>query len=239
MALYFTHEELSYLAKKFGYKHLEGVDLIKFKDKVCEASLLDKGYILPYGNSYELSNDVRFLLSSWSDIRYTLVRDQFISDEHAFALLASEERIISYSFHEGNIQASLCDFSPEVMDKLMTDYLDVQECDTQTLGFNVTFAGEEYLSLFGGKMTSEQIAGKCGISVQNVDLIKKTLSDENSTSFIVQDVAEDIGCMGTFVRYADGYIMIKHIVPNNDPDAQKVVIVKGSAQDIIDSVYIL
>ena len=239
MTLYFTHEELSYLAKKFGYKHLEGVDLVKFKDKVCEASLLEKGYLFPYNKTYEMSNDVRLLFSTWVNVRYTLVRDQFISDDHVFALLANKERILTYSFHEGNIQVSLCDFSPEIMDKLMTDYLDVQECDTPSYGFNITFAGKEYLSLFAGKMTSEQIAGKCGISVQDVELIKKTLADENSTSFIVQDVVEDIGCMGTFMRYADGYIMVKHIVPNNDLDAQKVIIVKGSAQDIVDSVYIL
>ena len=80
---------------------------------------------------------------------------------------------------------------------------------------------------------------KTGLSLDDVSLIKQSLANEKGTSFIVQDVVENIGCMGILIKHSDGYILIKHIVPNNDISNQKVVISKGNSQDIVDSIYIL
>ena len=239
MVLNFTQEELSFIAKQFGYEHLEGADFVKFNKNRCISSLTEKGYVIPYGKIFELSNECRLLLSTWESIRYTLAKDSCLSDEYVHAILANSERIISYSLHLNDIQIAMCDFSVEVMDQIITDYLDIVECNNCCTGFNITFTDDEYLSYFASDTPSELICKKTGLSPDDVSLIKQSLANEKGTSFIVQDVVEDIGCMGILTKCSDGYVLVKHIVPNNDISNQKIVISKGNSQDIVDSIYIL
>ncbi len=239
MTFAFSQEELSYMAKSFGYQHLEGADFIKFDKKSCEASLLEKGYILPYKKSFELSNEIRLLLSAWVGIRYTLIRDSFLSDERVFAILASPEYILTYSLNKGSISMNMGNFSPEDMDRILADYLNIIECGGENPGFNISFSGEEYLAYFSGELSDEAVSGKTGLLSADIAQIKATLDAEDGVSFIVQNVKDDIGCMGALKRYEDGYVMVKHIVPNTAIDRQKIVVVKGNAQAIIDSIYIL
>ena len=118
--LNFTQEELSFIAKQFGYDHLEGADFVKFNKNRCISSLTKKGYVIPYGKKIELSNECRLLLSTWESIRYTLIKDACILDEHVHAIMANAERIISYSLHHSDIQIVMCDFSAEVMEGART-----------------------------------------------------------------------------------------------------------------------
>lgn len=235
----FTQEELSFIAKQFKYNHLEGADFVKYNKSNCISSLTEKGYVVPYGKHLELSNECRLLLSTWESIRYTLVKDACISDDHVHAILANSERIISYSLHQSDIQIVMCDFSVEIMDKIISDYLGIIDCTNCSSGFNITFSDDEYLSYFEKEAPNDLICKKTGLSLDDVLLIKQSLTNEKSTSFIVQDVIEDIGCMGILLMYSCGYILIKHIVPNKDISNQKVVISKGNSQDIVDSIYIL
>ncbi|MBQ8741957.1 MAG: hypothetical protein IJZ03_01160 [Clostridia bacterium] len=239
MTFHFSHEELSFLAKRFGYKHLEGIEFVRHNKEICSSALVEKGYMVPYKRSYELSNEVRLLLSTWVNVKYTLVREGYLSNNDVFAILANEERILSYSFHDGKIEIVMCDFSVEVMDQIITDYLDIVECNNCCTGFNITFTDDEYLSYFDSDTPSELICKKTGLSPDDVSLIKQSLANEKGTSFIVQDVVEDIGCMGILTKCSDGYVLVKHIVPNNDISNQKIVISKGNSQDIVDSIYIL
>ena len=238
MTFTFSQEELSYMAKTFGYRHLEGADFVKFDKKMCEASLLEKGYILPYKKSFELSNEIRLLFSAWVGISYTLLRDSFLSDERVFAILAGPAHILTYSLNEGSIAMNMGDFSPVMMDRVLADYLDITECG-EVSGFNISFPGEEYIACFGAEMADEDISAKTGLAPADIALIKATLDAEDGVSFILQNVKDDIGCMGVLKRHEDGYVMIKHIVPNTALNRQKVVAVKGNAQAIIDSIYIL
>lgn len=235
----FTQEELSFIAKQFGYDHLEGADFVKYNKNRCISSLTKKGYVIPYGKNFELSNECRLLLSTWESIRYTLVKDSCLSDEHVHAILANSERIISYSLHHSDIQIVMCDFSAEVMDQIISDYLGIDEFKDSCSGFNVTFSDDEYLSYFEKETPNGLICKKTGFSPDDVSLIKQSLANENSISFVVQDVVEDIGCMGVLTKCSDGYILVKHIVPNNDISNQKVVISKGNSQAVVDSIYIL
>lgn len=237
--LNFTQEELSFIAKQFGYDHLEGADFVKFNKNRCISSLTKKGYVIPYGKKIELSNECRLLLSTWESIRYTLIKDACLLDEYVHAIMANAERIISYSLHHSDIQIVMCDFSAEVMDQIIADYLAIDECKDCSSVFNVTFSDDEYLSYFEKETPNDLICKKTGLSLDDVSLIKQSLANEKGTSFIVQDVVEDIGCMGILIKHSDGYILIKHIVPNNDISNQKVVISKGNSQDIVDSIYIL
>lgn len=235
----FTQEELSFIAKQFGYDHLEGAAFVKFNKNKCSGSLIEKGYVIQYGKKLELSNECRLLLSSWESIRYTLVKDTCLSDENIHAILANSERIISYSLHQSDIQIAMCDFSAEVMDRIIIDYLNIVECNDCSSRFNVTFSADEYLSCFETEISNDTICKKTGLSLDDVSLIKQSLTSKNRTSFIVQDVVEDIGCMGVLVKHSEGYLLVKHIVPNNDIKNQKVVVSKGNTQDVIDSIYIL
>ena len=239
MMFNFTQEELSFVAKQFGYDHLEGADFVKYNKNRCISALTEKGYVIPYGKNLELSNECRLLLSTWESIRYTLVKDTCLSDEHVHAILANSERIISYSLHHNDIQIVMCDFSIDVMDQIITDYLDVVESNDCCSCFNITFSADEYLSYFDAETPSDLICKKTGLSLDDVSSIKQSLADEKSTSFIVQDVVEDIGCMGILARCSNGYILVKHIVPNNDMSNQKVVVSKGNSLDVVDSIYIL
>ncbi len=239
MTVNLTQKELSYIVKHFGYKQLEGFDPVKFNKKECESSLEDRGYIKPYGKSFELSNDMRLVLSAWMKSRYTLVKHSCLLENHIFAIFASNEYIFSYSMHEGDVRIDLCDFNFEAMDKIIADYLDITDDVNSLSNFNVSFTAEEFISLFENELPNEVISGKIGLSAENVQIIKNAIAEENNTTFILQDVIDDIGCMGIITKNDDGYVMIKHIVPNRIVEHQKAVVVKGNAKDIVDSVYIL
>lgn len=239
MVLNFTTEELSFVAKQFGYDHLEGLDLVKFNKKDCIDSLVAKGYITPYGKKFELSNECRLLLYAWTSARYTLLQDKFASQEHLFAILANSKSIISYSSHENEIQLSMCDFSAETMDKVIADYLGIEDFDDCVAKFNITFSADDFLACFKEDVPNDMICKKTGLSDGDVSLIKKTIKNASSISYIVQDLVEDIGCMGNIVKHPEGYVLVKHIVPNRNMRKQKVVVTKGNAQDVVDSVYIL
>ena len=239
MTVNFSHEELSFLASNFGYKHLEGLELIKFDETQCTDSLLAKGYIVPYKKTYELSNELRILFSAWVNIQYTIVRANYVTEIDLFAVFASRERIITYSYHSGNIQMSMCDFSFETMDMVIRDYLDIKENVVANDKFNVSFTADEYLAAFGTEMSNEEFAKTTGLKIEDVELIKYLLSHDATTSYVLQDVVQDISCRGIIFAYDGGYMLLKHIVPNNNLRKQKVVIAKGSAKDIVDSIYIL
>ena len=239
MVLNFTIEELSFIAKQFKYDHLEGVAFVRFNKAECIDSLVTKNYLIPYGKKFELSNDVRLLLSTWDSVRYTLLQDKFANQEHVFAIMANSKRIISYSSHGNDIQLSMCDFSVEVMDKVITDYLGIENFGDCPAKFNITFSADEFLSYFKEDVSNDVICGKTGLSDGDVSLIKYAIKSDEGISYIVQDVVEDIGCMGNIVKYPEGYVLIKHVVPNRNVRKQKVIITKGDAQDIVDSIYIL
>jgi hypothetical protein len=133
----------------------------------------------------------------------------------------------------------MCDFSIPTMDSVIRDYLDIREDVVSSSNLNISFSGDDYLSFFGQELSNADISRRTGLTIDDVELIKKTLSQEGTTSYILQDVVEDIGCMGAISNFDRGYILVKHVVPNKDLRKQKVVVVKGSAKDIIDSIYIL
>ena len=237
--LYFTKQELTCLADTFGYLNLEGADFVEFNREECINSLLEKGYITPYADRFELSNECRLLLSAWENIRYTLTKDSALLEDHVHAILASSRSIISYSLHFNDIQMVMCDFSAEVMDKVFADYLDIPAFDNCKSGFNITLSAEEYIYCFGQEISNELISKKTGLSYDDVSLIKKALNDENGTSFMVKDIRDEVVYAGILFKYSNEYVLIKDIVPNNNFDMQKVVIVKGNSVDIIDSIYIV
>ena len=163
----------------------------------------------------------------------------YLTDDDTFAIFSNEERIISYSFHKGNIEMMLCDFSIEVMDKIITDYLNISNDTVCQSKFNISFSGDEYLSLFAPDQTIDTISKKSGLKVEDVALIQQLLTREDNTSFILQDIIDEIGCLGVLMKFDTGYLLFKHIVPNKNLNRQRVVFAKGDAQDIIDSIYIL
>lgn len=237
--LYFTREELTFLAEYFGYKNLQAADFVEYNQNECIDSLVKKEYITPYGSNFKLSNECRLLLSAWQKIRYTLVKDSSLSDDYVYAILAGSQSVISYVLHYNDIEVSMCDFSIEIMDKIIADYLKIIESNNCKLGFNITLTAEEYVYCFGEETPSALICKKTGLSIDDVDLIKRCLKNQDNTPFIVQDLKENVGCRGILFKYPNEYVLIKHIVPNNNPDMQKVVIVKGNSVDVVDSIYIV
>lgn len=239
MTFAFTEEELSYISKKYGYKYLVGFESVKFNKERCITALLEKGYIYPYKRAYELSNDVRLLLSAWVRMKYTLVRDSFMSDQDAFALFANENHIMTFSYHGEEVRLNLGDFSATAMDETLAQYLGITDDVVPADVFNITFTADDYLTYFEEETPVEQIAKETGLGVKDICAIKETLVSGESTSFVLQNVVNDIGCMGTFKKYNSAYILVKHIVPNTHLDRQRVVVVKGNSKDIVDSIYIL
>lgn len=239
MTFSFTQEELSYLMMKYGYRNLEAMDVVEFDEEKCEGALFEKGYLSQGQRAIELSNDVRLLLSAWSGIRYTIVREDFISENQAFALLASKDYIITYSSNDEIIELNLCDFDFSIMDSIISNYIDISEKEVYCSSLNISLTSDEFVSLFDKGSSNEEIIKKTGISLNDTIMIRRALSSEESVEFILQDVENNVGCKGSLVNDKEGYVLIKHITYNDASDNQRIVIAKGNRQDIVDSIYII
>lgn len=239
MIMHFTESELSYILKQFGYQQLEGFQAVAFNSDACIQGLLEKEYISKYKQSYELATNVRLALSSWVQARYTLVRDGYATNDHAFAILASSSAIISYSRHEGNIQLIHADFSAALMDHVLADYLNVTPTGVIGACFNISFTGSEYLSYFGSETPTEQVSKATGLEAADIALIRRVSDVPDSIVFFLRDIQKDTNCLGVIAKFDEGYVMIKQILSGQDPENQKVVVVKGDSQNIVNSIYIV
>ena len=243
MQFNFTVEELSFIVKRFKFRELVGFTRQPFKEASVIESLMAKKYLTPYKSSYELPNELRALFSAWLNTQYTVVREDFINDDHVFALLASNHYIISYSEHFDDITVALSSFDETVMDTLLMQYLNMDEhpADTSAQGnYNLTFSSKDFLDYFGEKRKSaETVADKTGLSKDEILELWNALSCDDNLSVILQDLVNDIGCMIILHRTPDAYVMFKHITPNTGLHKQRVIVAKGSAQKIVDSIYIL
>lgn len=238
MELLFTQQELSFISKQFKYDRLVGFMETDFDKKAVIESLLSKGYLSQYEKAYELSNDVRILLSAWTNMRYTVVREDFIKESHVFSIFANSEYILTFSVHEREIRLTMGNFSAESMDKTLLDYLGLQSENSDSAGYNIFLSAEMFLKYFGPESISESLASKeLGLPINDVSKVRSFLALEDKTSVIIQDVLDDIGCLAIFGEVDGSVIMMKHIVPNNAIDKQRVVLVKGSANKIVDSIY--
>ena len=241
MQLNFNTNELSFVVKRFKIGELMSFGpQKKVKEKDAIDSLLQKQYLIPYGEKYELSNELRLLFSVWEKIRYTVVREDYISKDHVFSLMANSKNILVYSEHFDDITVALSDFSAEVMDGILLDYLGIADGDEMEQGYNCVFQTEDFLNYFVAKKKDiNYISAKTGLSADEIQEIIDALAAEDEMSLIVQDIVEDVGARCSVKRLPKAWIMIKHIVPNKALAKERVVVIKGNAEKIVDSIYVI
>ena len=236
----FTVEELSFIVKHFKYKDLIGFKPQKCKEKNVAQPLEQKGYLRNNNGKYELPNELRLLFSAWLQVRYTVVREDYWDDENVFSIMASPKYIISYSEHNDDINIAICDFSFETMDCILADYLGLSNIAANCSGYNYTFATSDFIDFFGeNRIDSVSASKKTGLSEKCINEIVEYISFDDSISLIMQDVEKNIGAMAVIKYIENSLFMVKHIVPNDDLLKQKVVVVKGDAESIVNSIYVL
>ena len=94
---------------------------------------------------------------------------------------------------------------------------------------HITITAEEGEALLGGKL---------GLSEDEISSFLNYVNDENSfTMLLCEDHIQGIGMLLKTVPTNQGIYALKHITPK-DLSKEKMVLLKGSLQNIVDSVYV-
>ncbi len=238
MQLNFTKQELSFLMKQIGCELLPGFEAVEFDPDATAKALAEKGYVTLYREAWELSNPARLLLTAWARIRFTVVRQDYIMDDHTFALLADPRFILTVSIHFDQITVGMMDFDFLQMRKLLIEYIGLPGGQDAVTGYNIVLSGDQFLDTLNFEQHDDAwVAAQLGLPVAEIEQLKSMMADEASVGLIIQDLQEEVGCMTAISAQTDAWYMLKHVVPNTDPARHKVVLVKGSAEDITDSIF--
>ncbi len=231
MKFMFTNSELSYLAKQLGYNKLLGFNQSFFSEQKVIDSLKEKKYIEEVSGSIKISNSIILLLSGWSKMNYSILRLDYRDKNNAYYTLASKELILLIADLENEISICMYDFSIDNMDSIIKTYLKIPEVSDCKDSYVVPI-----FDLNIKNLSNKEFARKTGLSIEQIEEIDGFCNDDTTgIQFIVQSISDDAGMMCTLFSNDNALFMFKDITAG---EVNKMVIVKGNTQDIIDSIYI-
>ena len=241
MRFYLKLNEVQYIQKQFHFNSLIGVERRLFPQFGVEKALKSKGVIVELaGKRAELSNEYRYLFSAWEKMRYSVVRPDSNADDSFFCLLANENTIILLDQVGNDIAIELVDFKVDVLDSILFNMAELDSTVFAENPFNISLPINDFAQLMSSQNDSnfETWSNKLGISKDDLkfyfDMINK---EEDFFMYLCEDHLEQSGTLIKVVKTSKGYYALKHVTPKDSAN-EKMVMIVGNAQMIINSVYI-
>ncbi len=236
----FVETELSYLIKRFNYHSIVGLNMCLYNEEEVKQSLLRKDYLVKISNRDELSNSVRILLSAWSRMRYSFIRNDCNGEENSLFILVSDEAMLFVSTFEHNVSVEMFDADEQKLNSLLYHYLQLSDktYDPQTL--NITLTVGDFVELFflNAQSNTKYAQQKLGLPCDEICDLYSAMERKPHVILIVQDMQMNIGSLNVIYSFGEKLVMIKHVTPEAKEN-ERVVIVKGDLRAIVDSIYIL
>ena len=233
--------EVQYIQKRFHFGSLIGVEKRVLPQIGVEKGLKSKGVIIEKDNiGLELSNEYRYLFSAWEKVRYSVVRPDSMPEDSLFCVLVSESCIILFDQVGKNIALELIDNNQETMDRILFNMGEFDSSVSAEKVFNISLPTEDFAQLLTSKREGavEEYSRKLGISKDDLAFYLEMISrEDNTVMYLSEDHREHVGSLLKVVKTPAGYFALKHVTPEGNANDRMVMIV-GDAQMIIDSIYV-
>ncbi len=236
MRFVMTESEALWIKQKYNFGQLLGLNVkqrIKFG---TEKALREKGVIYPFAGHDELKVEYRALFSYWSKMRYSIARPELNTKDHFQCLLSNEEIIIFFVREKDQITIDLFDFSVERFEKMVKAFAEMDEQISADKKFNITISVEDYEAFMESKNTENYAVWqrKWGIETAVLEKYAQTIMSPQEQLLLVEDHVGEVGYLAKIVNAADGIYGFKHVTRG---DNQKIVLLLGDAQFVMDSIY--
>lgn len=233
--------EVQYIQKHFHFDSLIGVEKRLLPLFGAEKSLISKGVIVEYAEKrIELNNEYRYLFSQWEKARYSVVRPDKSAPNELFCILANNDNIIIVERNGNDIALELIDYNSDVMDAILFNMAEFDSSVIADYKFNISLSVKDAVGLLSTTREAniEEWSNKLGIDKEALKFYLKAINKEdNSIMLLCEDHVEDVGTLLKIVKNENGYYALKHVTPK-DSTNEKMVMIVGNAQMIVDSIYI-
>ncbi len=232
-----SESEALYLKNRFGFSKLLGLNENQRVKAGTEELLKKRNIIYDYNGHDELQTIYRVLFSNWQKMRYTIVRPEINNDEQMQCVLSNEDMSMFLSRINENITIDIFDFDENKMDALIRVFTQLPDIKNVENRFNLTMSVEEYTDFIACENeaalgTWQKMTGiRADILMKCLNGIK---SGDGEALLLVEDHIGDIGYMAKFSCDGNTVYALKHVTRGSD---QKVVLLMGDTQYIVDSVY--
>lgn len=235
-------KEAQYIQKSFKFSPLIGLDRVLFAPLGVEKKLISEGVIKQgHSGAKELDTTYRYLFSAWEKMRYSIVNPNREKDENFFCVLSNENEILLIEQDAHTLSIELIDFKIEIMDNIITNMLKTKnEISCNSTPYNIALSMKDFSEFLvcRTKGSLSEWSGKLGLSEDEISSFLNYVNDENSfTMLLCEDHIQGIGMLLKTVPTNQGIYALKHITPK-DLSKEKMVLLKGSLQNIVDSVYV-
>ncbi len=240
MRFSFKISEIQYIQKKFRFGTLIGVERHLLPFIGIEKSLLSVGVLTESNEkACDLKPEYRYLFSAWEKMRYSVVRPDSNTKKEFFCVLANEKDIIIIDQVNNDVTVELVDFQTEVMDRILFNMAQFTTSITVSDPYVIALAASDFTRMLSRKdNVLDEISHKIGLSKDNVLSFLKIVEDEERfIMFLCEDHSECKGSLIKVVETSDGLYALKHVTPK-DSQCEKFVMIHGSVQDVVNSIYI-
>ena len=150
--------------------------------------------------------------------------------------LSNEEIIIFFVREKDQITIDLFDFSVERFEKMVKAFAEMDEQISADKKFNITISVEDYEAFMESKNTENYAVWqrKWGIETAVLEKYAQTIMSPQEQLLLVEDHVGEVGYLAKIVNAADGIYGFKHVTRG---DNQKIVLLLGDAQFVMDSIY--
>lgn len=233
--------EVQYIQKQFHFGSLLGVEKRLFPQFGVDKTLKSKGVIVEQNEKRaDLSNEYRYLFSSWEKMRYSVVRPDSNNSNSFFCVLANESTIILLDQVGDDIAIELIDFSSDTLDSILFNMGEFDSTVSTDSPFNISLPAKDFTQLMSSHKDRniEFWSNKLGISKDDLTFYLEMMNkEEDFFMYLCEDHLEQIGTLIKVVKTANGYYALKHVTPK-DSTNEKMVMILGNAQMVINSIYI-
>lgn len=232
-----TESEALFIKQKFGYGQLLGLNEKQRIKLGTEKKLKEKGIVYSNNDKEELSNEYRFLFSSWKKMRYSIVRPELNNRTNLQCVLSNEEMSIFFVRNKDVITIDLVDFSAERFDKIITAFAELTDTVATDPVFNISMSMEDCDQLLRCRGADDFEVWEKTLGI-DAHLLEKYVRNVNDTTdarlLLVEDHVGDVGYLAKISITQEGIYAFKHITRQKQ---QKMVILYGDTQFVTDSIY--
>lgn len=241
MVIKLTQNELAYIQSEYNFKSLCGVAPFLHNKRKAEKSLLEKGMIFPVRDLFELSNELRLMLATWANARFTMTRPDLHDRNFDIVLLTDETCVLYFKREKDTYSIRFVDMDDSIMDFYMESCMQLNDPADVKNPFNVqiSMADLDMLIKDGGNAALTTLSGKTGLPVDWLrvyrQVILSTEFPETACSLVLtEDLRDNVGCLTKLMKTDGGIFGFKHVTA---PDGETAVLMKGNKNFIIDCMY--
>lgn len=230
-------KEITYIEHHFGFGKLLGIEETKFVSHSVLKHLVNNNLVRKNRDKYELDYELRYIFSAWNSARYSFFRpDISKKNDYGVVLISEEKRCLLYLVvSKDNVDIEVYDATAKVVEAFLSTMSELDTKVSCSASYNYSISLETFENLLSDKK-NEETCKKIGFDKQEYSEYIKTMDSEKGFQMILsEDHVDDIGCLIKIVNTEEGIYMLKHVTSVGKND--KVVLAKGTAEDIVNSFY--